>query len=54
MKTYDILIANDHSGFILKNKIVKYLLDKNISVLDYGANNKETVDCFVDKYVLYL
>lgn len=44
MKIYDILIANDHSGFILKNKIVKYLLDKNISVLDYGTNTQETVD----------
>lgn len=44
MKTYDILIASDHAGFILKNKITKYLLDKNISVLDYGTNNQEIVD----------
>ena len=44
MKIYDILIASDHSGFVLKSKIIKYLLDKNISVLDYGTNSQEVVD----------
>lgn len=44
MKTYDIVIASDHSGFLLKNKIIKYLQNQNISVLDYGTNSQEIVD----------
>lgn len=44
MKTYDVLIASDHSGFLLKNKIMQYLQSKNISILDYGADSQEIVD----------
>ncbi|MDR0296923.1 MAG: ribose 5-phosphate isomerase B [Rickettsia sp.] len=44
MKTYNILIASDHSGFSLKNKIINYLNNKNISILDYGTYNQEAVD----------
>ncbi|XVN43510.1 MAG: ribose 5-phosphate isomerase B [Candidatus Rickettsia vulgarisii] len=44
MKTYDVLIASDHSGFLLKSKVIKYLQDKNISVLDYGTDSQEIVD----------
>lgn len=44
MKTYSILIASDHSGFSLKNKIISYLNNKNISILDYGTYNQEAVD----------
>lgn len=34
----------DHSGFALKNKIIKYLRSKNISILDYGTNSQQIVD----------
>lgn len=44
MKTYDVLIASDHSGFLLKSKIIKYLQDKNISIFDYGTDSQEIVD----------
>ncbi|MCC8483463.1 MAG: ribose 5-phosphate isomerase B [Rickettsia endosymbiont of Labidopullus appendiculatus] len=44
MKTYNVLIASDHSGFSLKNKIISYLNNKNISILDYGTYNQEAVD----------
>ncbi len=44
MKTYNILIASDHSGFSLKSKIISYLHNKNISIFDYGTYNQETVD----------
>lgn len=44
MKTYDILIASDHTGFILKGKIINYLLSNNIPVLDYGTHNQAVVD----------
>jgi ribose 5-phosphate isomerase B len=44
MKTYDVLIASDHSGFSLKSKIINYLKNNNISILDYGTNNQEPVD----------
>ncbi|KAJ6644822.1 putative sugar phosphate isomerase [Pseudolycoriella hygida] len=44
MKTYDILIASDHSGYLLKGKIINYLLSKNITVLDQGTNNQSVVD----------
>lgn len=44
MKTYDLIIASDHSGFLLKSKIISYLHDKNISILDCGTYNQEIVD----------
>ncbi len=44
MKTYDLLIASDHSGVMLKSKIIKYLQGKGTFVLDYGTNDKEIVD----------
>ncbi len=44
MKTYDLLIASDHTGFLLKSKILGYLLSKNISILDYGTNSQVVVD----------
>lgn len=44
MKTYTVLIASDHSGFLLKRKIINYLNNKNISIFDYGTYNQETVD----------
>lgn len=44
MKTYELLIASDHTGVMLKNKIIKHLHGKGISVLDYGPHGKEIVD----------
>ena len=44
MKNYNIAIASDHSGYILKSKIVKYLDDKKLAVKDFGTNSGESVD----------
>ena len=44
MKAYNILIASDHSGFLLKSKIINHLQNKNIPILDYGTNSQEPVD----------
>ncbi|WP_425363135.1 ribose 5-phosphate isomerase B [Candidatus Tisiphia endosymbiont of Hybos culiciformis] len=44
MKTYSVLIASDHSGFLLKSKIISYLNNKNISIFDYGTYSQEIVD----------
>ena len=39
-----ISIASDHAAYNEKQKIVKYLLGKNIEVLDLGTNSTESVD----------
>jgi len=39
-----ICIASDHAGFLLKQKIIDYLIKKNISVIDLGPQNKTSVD----------
>ncbi|MCC8369238.1 MAG: ribose 5-phosphate isomerase B [Rickettsia endosymbiont of Oxypoda opaca] len=44
MKTYDIVIASDHSGYQLKSEIINYLQKKSLSVYDCGTNNTERVD----------
>jgi ribose 5-phosphate isomerase B len=44
MKTYNIVIASDHSGYQLKNKIIEYFNKKNVTVKDLGPINAETVD----------
>lgn len=36
-------IASDHRGYILKQKIIKYL-EKKYQVKDYGTNNTERTD----------
>src|SRR5258708_6060420 len=41
MKNYDILIASDHRGFLLKNKIIDYIQNKSSSIYDFGPNNSE-------------
>src|SRR5690554_3076009 len=40
-------IASDHRGYELKDKIIKYLRDKNYDVVDYGTNSAVSVD-YVD------
>lgn len=42
-----IIIASDHAGLILKNKIVKWLTKNNLEVEDVGANSFDTSDSFV-------
>lgn len=37
-------IANDHHGVELKNKIIKYLHEKNIECINFGTNDSESVD----------
>ena len=44
MKIYDIAIASDHTGYILKSKIVQYLSNCALLIKDYGTNNSEVVD----------
>jgi len=40
----EVIIASDHAGFKLKEKIKKYLEIKNIEYRDLGANSLESVD----------
>ncbi|MFA5275608.1 MAG: ribose 5-phosphate isomerase B [Candidatus Omnitrophota bacterium] len=39
-----ILIASDHAGFNLKEKLKTYLLKKNLQVIDLGTCSKERCD----------
>ena len=39
-----ICIASDHAGFNLKNQIIDFLINKNISTIDLGPNSKLSVD----------
>ena len=39
-----ICIASDHGGFILKEAIKDYLINRNISIIDLGPLENKTVD----------
>ena len=39
-----ICIASDHAGFNLKEKIKNFLISKNISIIDLGPANQNSVD----------
>ena len=39
-----ICIASDHAGYVLKEKIKDYLIDKSISVIDLGPFSEDSVD----------
>ena len=39
-----IAIGNDHAGTDYKNEIEKFLISKNIKVVNFGTNNNESVD----------
>ena len=43
MEHAPIWIGNDHGGYELKQKIVKYLQDQGIEVIDVGAHATEIV-----------
>lgn len=36
--------ANDHAGFPLKEKLLKYVSDKGIKTVNFGTNSAEPVD----------
>ena len=38
-----ILIASDHAGFVLKNKLMNYF-KKKFEFIDFGTNSEESVD----------
>ncbi len=40
----EIVIAADHAGFILKQKIIDYLIQKGYQVIDLGCGSEEAVD----------
>lgn len=37
-------IGNDHHGILLKNKLIPYLKEKGIDVINYGTDTSESVD----------
>ena len=44
MKNKRIFLASDHAGFVLKQKISKFLTSKGINILDLGTKNSSSVD----------
>ena len=44
MKNRKIAIASDHAGFLLKEKIKKYLINKKYEIKDFGSFSDENVD----------
>ncbi len=44
MKRKKIAIASDHAGFHLKERLVKYLIDKGYEVKDFGCFSEESTD----------
>jgi ribose 5-phosphate isomerase B len=44
LKKKKIAIASDHAGYILKEKILKFLYNENYEVKDFGCFSEETVD----------
>lgn len=44
MKVYNISIASDHSGVVLKEQIIHHFKKNNISVIDLGTNSTDSVD----------
>lgn len=44
MKENIIMVASDHAGFNLKEKIIKHLIDKNFIIENIGCFSEESVD----------
>ncbi|MFQ5543149.1 MAG: ribose 5-phosphate isomerase B [Nitrospiria bacterium] len=44
MKKMKIIIASDHAGYHYKNRILKYLAEKEINCVDLGTDNGLSVD----------
>lgn len=39
-----VALASDHAGYELKQKIIKYLIDKGFETEDYGTHSTESCD----------
>jgi ribose 5-phosphate isomerase B len=39
-----IAVGSDHAGFDLKEKVRQILMSRNIEVVDFGTNSKDSVD----------
>jgi ribose 5-phosphate isomerase B len=39
-----IALASDHGGFELKEKVYKYLIDKNYEIVNFGTDSSESCD----------
>ena len=44
MSEKKIVIASDHAGYKLKERIIKYLIEENYTLKDLGTKNEESVD----------
>tara|TARA_B100000029_G_C17392927_1_gene894109 strand:+ start:486 stop:917 length:432 start_codon:yes stop_codon:yes gene_type:complete len=44
MKIKRVYLASDHAGFVLKQTIGRYLINKGIKTLDLGTKNSNSVD----------
>ena len=44
MKIKKVFLASDHAGFLLKQVIRRFLMNKGIKILDLGTKNKNSVD----------
>lgn len=44
MKNKKIVIASDHAGFLLKEKLIKFLKSEKYEIKDFGSFNDENVD----------
>jgi ribose 5-phosphate isomerase B len=44
LKKNKIAIVSDHAGYILKEKLFKYLIDEKYEVKDFGCFSEEAVD----------
>ena len=44
IKIKRVYLASDHAGFVLKQKISKFLISKGINILDLGTKNNSSVD----------
>ena len=44
MKKYRIAIAADHAGFIIKEKLIRYLSQETYHVKDFGCFSEESID----------
>ena len=44
IKIKRVFLASDHAGFVLKQKISKFLTSKEIKILDLGTKNSSSVD----------
>jgi len=44
LKKNKIAIVSDHAGYVLKEKLFKYLIDEKYEVKDFGCFSEEAVD----------